>query len=413
MRKFFYEFLEALHIAFDALRANKLRGTLTTLGILIGIASVITTMTITNGIGRNFEDSISSMGSDVFYVTRTPWVHMGDDWREIQKRPRLESREANGLKTVLAGYAAVNPTTSDRMTVKYRSNTMESIPVSGTTENQMLVSVGAPEYGRFITAFDSQFKREVCVIGKSVRDKLFGDIDPINKYVRINGQRFQVIGVMEELGSASFFGGPNFDRQIYVPLSAFLKSFGSANRSFTFAVKAPVPELMDEFEYQLVGEMRKIRKLKPAESDDFSVNKMTTLIDAYNQLMGVVLLVGLVITSISLFVGGMGVMNIMFVSVTERTREIGLRKAIGARRRAIMTQFMLEASVICLLGGTIGLLIASGLTMVLNEFVMPASISPNIVIVAIVTSILVGMLAGIVPAFRAAKLHPIEALRYE
>jgi putative ABC transport system permease protein len=170
---------------------------------------------------------------------------------------------------------------------------------------------------------------------------------------------------------------------------------------------------MIDFEYALIGEMRKIRKLTPSQRDDFSINKMDTLMSAYNNVMGVVVLIGLIITSISLFVGGIGVMNIMFVSVTERTREIGIRKAIGATKRTILTQFLFESSSICLLGGLIGLLMAFGVTKLINAFLLPASISPDIVVVALVISIMVGVLSGVIPAYRASRLNPIEALRYE
>lgn len=170
---------------------------------------------------------------------------------------------------------------------------------------------------------------------------------------------------------------------------------------------------MADFEFEVIGEMRKIRGLKPAEDDDFSINKLDTLLDAYNNMMGAVVLVGLIITSISLFVGGVGVMNIMFVSVTERTKEIGIRKAIGAKRRSILLQFLFESSIICLFGGIIGLSIAALLTKVINDMLMPASLSPSIIISALLISVFVGVVSGFVPAYRGAKLDPIEALRYE
>jgi len=159
--------------------------------------------------------------------------------------------------------------------------------------------------------------------------------------------------------------------------------------------------------------MRKIRKLKPTEKDNFTLNSMDSLIDVYNNVMGVVVLIGLAITGISLFVGGIGVMNIMFVSVTERTREIGVRKAIGAKRRVVLTQFLFESSIICLIGGTIGVLLSFGVADLINRFVLPASISPSIVGVALAISVLTGIVSGFIPAFRASRLNPIEALRYE
>ena len=183
-----------------------------------------------------------------------------------------------------------------------------------------------------------------------MHEQLFGGVDPINKKIKIGRADFRVIGVMEKQGSAGFFGGPDFDSQIFIPVTSFVKEFGARNRSFAFAVKGPSGTDIDDFEYELVGEMRKIRRQAPSEDDNFAVNKMDSLLDAFNNVMGVVLMIGMAATGISLFVGGVGVMNIMFVSVTERTREIGIRKAIGAKRRAILQQFLLESSMICLVG---------------------------------------------------------------
>jgi putative ABC transport system permease protein len=254
----------------------------------------------------------------------------------------------------------------------------------------------------------------VCVIGTDVRDGVFGTINPVDKIIRIGRTDFRVIGVMEKQGG-SFLGGPNFDRQIFVPITSYVKAFGGSHgrQDVNIAVKAPSQEAVRDLEFETIGEMRKIRELRPAQPDNFSINKLDTLVGAFNNTMGVVILVGLIITSISLFVGAVGVMNIMFVSVTERTREIGVRKAIGATRRSILLQFLFESSSICLLGGAIGILLATIVTAILNAAVMPASISLPILFIAVAVSIGVGVMAGVLPAYRGATLDPIEALRHE
>ena len=407
-----FEKIESFKIALEAIKVNKVRGILTTLGIIIGIVAVVTTMTAANGLANNFKESISAVGSDVLYVSRVPWIFNGRFF-QFRNRPNLTLKDSDKLESKLQSAVAVNPSTNTRRDIKYKSNVLEGITIIGTTEKQIVVADGLPETGRFLTELDVQYRKKVCVIGTEIKEQVFKNIDPINKTLKIGWHKFTVVGVMEKQGSAGFFGGPNFDSHIFVPISTFEKFFGGTNRNYTIAVKAPSQEAMADFEYDLIGEMRKIRKQKPTEDNNFAINTMETLIDAYNNVMGIVVLVGLLITGMSLFVGGIGVMNIMFVSVTERTREIGIRKAIGAKKKSILTQFLFESSTICMLGGILGVLISFGIAAIINEYVLPASVSLPIVVVALLISILTGVAAGFIPAWRASKLNPIDALRYE
>lgn len=271
---------ESFRIALDAIRANKKRGMLTTLGIIIGIVAVITTMTAANGLQNTFREGFSSVGSDVLYVSRMPWVVM-DDFFVFRNRPPFDLREARALEHNLRGKAIINPTMDTQRDVKFGSETIEGAAIIGTTEKMAAMSIAQPEIGRFLLPFDVSNKKNVCVIGTDIRDGLFGESNPINKEMKIGRTTFRVIGVMEEQGGSTF-GGPNFDRQIFIPISSYVKAFGGQHgrQDVNVAVKAPNQDVMEDLEFEVIGEMRKVRKLRPTEPDDFSINKLDTLVGA-------------------------------------------------------------------------------------------------------------------------------------
>lgn len=411
MHSFIYGLVESAAIVWGVLKANKNRAVLTTLGVVIGIMAVATTMTVSNGLGNQFKADISAVGSDVLYVSRMPWIITGD-YFQYRSRPQISFDECEALARQLKPPVIVSPSTGTRRNLKYSSTVLERINIIGTTEKQVLVSNSVPEFGRYFGSVDVHYKKFVCVIGSEISEQLFPHVDPLQKEIKIGRYTFTVIGVMEKMGGGTF-GGPNYDRRVYVPITSFIKAYGSMNRGFTVAVKAPDQEALGSFRYTLIGEMRKIRQLSPTDEDDFSINSMDSLLTAYNNVMGVVVIIGFIITSFSLFVGGIGLMNVMFVSVTERTREIGIRMAIGARRKTILFEFLLEASCISLLGGLVGLLFSYGIALLINKTLMPAAVSLPIVVVAIFVSFLIGVFSGLIPARRASRLDPIEALRYE
>jgi putative ABC transport system permease protein len=215
---------EALQIALGAIRANRARGALTTLGIIIGIVAVILTMTAVNGLQNRFRESFSAIGTDVIYVSRMPWIIMNDFFM-YRNRPNIELREAEALEQRMRGKAIINPTMGTRREVKYRSETVEGVPIIGTTEKQIVVASGQPETGRFMMESDVTYKKNVCVIGEDIREGLFGTVSPINKKMKIGRSVFRVVGVMEKQGG-SFADGPNFDRQIFIPITSYVKAFG-------------------------------------------------------------------------------------------------------------------------------------------------------------------------------------------
>lgn len=411
--KLLLDTLESFKIAARAIVANKARGVLTTLGIIIGIVAVTTTMTAFNGIKSSFMQGAGSIGADVVYVSRMPWVVI-NDFFQYRNRPNLDIREAQELERALEGRAIVNPSIFANRNLRYRSTTLSNVDVIGTTNKMPMITDRMPRVGRFLMEFDVRYKKHVVVLGHKVAEDLFADVSPVNKEINVGRYRFRVVGVLEEQGGTTF-GGPDFDRQVYIPISTFVKSYGGRrSQDVDIAVKPPTIDSLDDLEYEVIGEMRKIRRLRPSEPDNFSINKLDSLLGAFNNVVGAVLGIGLLVTSISLFVGGIGVMNIMFVSVTERTREIGIRKAIGAKRRSILMQFLFESAAICLIGGLIGIAIAAGVAAAINASgMLPASLSPGIMITSITVAIAVGVIAGLVPAYKGARLDPIDALRYE
>jgi len=404
------EFREGVGISWDAIRANKLRSGLTMLGIIIGVATVTLMGATITGLDRAFLKNISALGADVFYVQRHNWLTRDlGDWLKQQKRRQIEVADAESLPGQLTLAAAVAPMVDDLAPVKYKNRSANDVTVVGTTENYLFTSGVEVAQGRFMSLIDAAGGRPVCILGDQVATNLFLREQPLGKKIKIRDDAYEVIGVLEKQGSIL---GDSLDNRVIIPLKRYIGLI-ERNPSLSIVVKANRLVQLDEAREELRSAMRRVRRLAPGDPDDFAINQQDQIVGMFHRMTGTVAAIGLFVTGLSLFVGGIGIMNIMFVSVTERTREIGIRKAIGAKRRTILLQFLTEAACICLLGGVIALAIACPLTFAMRRWILPAALSPMIVIAALLVSLVTGVISGFLPAWRAARMNPVDALRSE
>jgi putative ABC transport system permease protein len=415
-----HELTENLLVAFDTLRARKIRSALTILGIVIGVTSVISVAAIIEGLNGYIQSRIQSFGSRSFFVTRIPpgFTGLAPLPQKVRLRKYLDPSDAQYLKEnvdgldVASAFANRIDLGNQKDTISYGSEQVQSLILRGTQPDYAaalpLFTVGE---GRFISPFDEEHARNVAVIGNAIANSLFPQIDPIGKPVRLNGQLYEVIGVFEK--DPGLFGGFGVDQFVCIPMSNFHKNHPDVRETFLiFTVRNDAD--LDTVRDKVVEMMRRRRHVPHNAENDFDVADPNFFIDLWNQLTGAMALLTGAIGSIGLLVGGIGVMNIMLISVTERTGEIGIRKAIGARKSDIRAQFLMEAVMLSGIGGVLGILMGGAISTAARALAsIPATISPFWVAMGVAISVGVGLFFGYYPANRAANLDPIVCLRYE
>lgn len=390
--------------------ANKMRAGLTTFGIVIGIVSVTTMSTLIDGVDRGFERSLSMLGTHVLYIQKWPWSFGPDyNWWDYINRREMELAYAERLEELSNTATAVSAVMYMGDLIRFESQSVSGANLRGVTPSYMQTAAVELDRGRFFTEDEYRAARNVAVIGTGIAETLFGDRDPVGQTIRIGGSRYDVIGVLAKQGN--FMGLESFDNQAILPATSFGRQYGF-RRFVQLQVKFENEPMLEEGLHEVEGLMRRIRRLDPAAENDFSINRLDMFRQQYQALTGAIYGIGIFLTTLALFVGGIGVMNIMFVSVKERTREIGIRKAIGARSSEILLQFLIEAVVICLFGGFIGTLLSIGTSALVNQFFV-AYMDWSTVATAFVICTLTGVVFGFFPAWKAAQSDPIESLRYE
>ena len=404
---FLTELREGLAISWSAIRANKMRSILTTLGIVIGIVTVTLMGTAIEGLNRAFVNSISFIGGDVLYVDRGSWMQSYDEWQAARKRPALSPADAVDLEGELTLANAVTAVGFSSQPVKYKKHS-GNVTVVGSTESLMYTMGFTVADGRFLSPAECNFGRSVCVIGATVATNLFQRESPMGSKIVVGNIPYEVVGVLDKQGGLF---GDGIDNQVIIPLPELLEHFNDSP-DLEIQVKVKDMDQVDDAKDELRSVMRRLRRLAPNEADNFAINQSDQILILFHTIGGTIAAIGLFVTGLSLFVGGIGIMNIMFVSVAERTREIGIRKAIGAKRRTILLQFLIEAASICLIGGVIALAIAWPITLLMGK-VIPAVLSLPMVSIALLMAIVTGVLAGFFPAWRAARMNPVDALRNE
>jgi putative ABC transport system permease protein len=410
---------EGVGIALESIRGNKVRAFLTIAGVAIGVFVVVAMAATVNGIQRSFQQDLDSIGATTFQVFRRGPQIGGcdgtDDTCPERKNPRITVAEWQTLRR-LSTVETVVASTESGASFTYRDIELRNISFDAYSPDWLSIAEADIVPGRNFTVQEHDAGRPVVLINDTLRAQLFGASDPIGKDIRIQGQLFTVIGVFAE--KAGFLKalegkGPDTPRAI-IPLTSALRALDLSRGGLLLAVRPkpgiPQTEVMDD----VTASLRAQRGLKPSQPNNFAIIPQERLLDTFNQLFGAIFAVGLALSAVALLVGGVGVIGIMMISVTERTREIGVRKALGATRGTILWQFLVEAATLTLIGASVGLIIGAGLTALIRNFTpLPAQLPVSAVVSALVASAITGVAFGMLPALRASRLDPVEALRHE
>lgn len=402
--------------AFLELRANKLRSFLSLLGITIGIFCIIAVLTVLDSMKNNIQKEVSTLGSDVLYVGRWPWMDDGGEykWWEYYRRPGMTPREVKALETQVPDVAfATICLTTGRLTVKHQDLELSDLQGYAVLKDFDRIQNIEIAQGRYLSPAELDGGANAVVIGAEVYKYLFpGNTNAIGKTVAFLGRRFIIAGVLKLAGQN--MAGFDFDHSVIYPYyaAAALLDVKSLNYDPLLAVKAAQGKNIDEVKYEVQGVLRRMRKVRPGQADDFAINQLSQVSERLDMLFSSIDVIGWVIGGFSLIVGAFGIANIMFVTVKERTKVIGLKKALGARRASIMWEFLLEAVALCLMGGAVGIIIVLLLSVALTyAFDFPVTLSLANFFIGIFVSIFVGVLSGLIPARAAARLDPVVAIR--
>jgi len=404
-------FSETFELAFDALRAHKLRSLLTLIGVILAVTTLVAVMSLVDGLNGYVADKIANLGADVFVVDRFGIITSWDAWTKAQKRPLLTVEDLQALREEMGSakqIAAVENSLSD---IRAGNDLMEDVNIVGVTPNYAELRNINLASGRFMTEADDTHRSPVCFIGADVAKKFFSTVDPIGKTIRAGSYSYEVVGVAVAIGSV--FGNSR-DNFVLIPFGTFHKEWHTPRQSITIFVQAQQAEFLEQSEDESRMLLRARHHLPYSAPDDFGIIGSASITSLWEQLTSTLFHMAVGLTSVFLVVGGIVIMNIMLASVTERTREIGIRRSLGARRRHIVLQFLTESAVLAAIGGLVGIGLALGIEQIVRATLsLPLRTPLSAVILALSLSTSVGLFFGIYPAVRAARLDPIEALRAE